>query len=325
MTGFDDKYVLHILGEKIAPGQKRTLNFNLAKLYTTTSVEVPIIIQRSKKPGPCVLITAGIHGDEINGVEIVRQVISKKINKPARGTIICIPVINVFGFLNMERAFPDGRDLNRVFPGTQNGSLASRFAYQFTNKILPLADFCLDFHTGGGSRFNVAQIRVDPDKKELMPYAQIFGAPFIVYSKNITKSYRSTCAKMGTPVLLFEGGKSQISDKDIARAGVHGVMRILDHLKMLDKDFMVPEQTKDSIIIQSSTWLRAKYSGLLHLKSTCGDFVEKNEVIATITDPYGTFRHKVKASNDGYIINTNEASLVYQGDAIFHISTALVD
>ena len=270
------------------------------------------------------LITAGIHGDEINGVEIVRQVISKKINKPARGTIICIPVINVFGFLNMERAFPDGRDLNRVFPGTQNGSLASRFAYQFTNKILPLADFCLDFHTGGGSRFNVAQIRVDPDKKELMPYAQIFGAPFIVYSKNITKSYRSTCAKMGTPVLLFEGGKSQISDKDIARAGVHGVMRILDHLKMLDKDFVVSEQTKDSIIIQSSTWLRAKYSGLLHLKSTCGDFVEKNEVIATITDPYGTFRHKVKASNDGYIINTNEASLVYQGDAIFHISTELV-
>jgi len=325
MTGFDDKNVLHILGEKIAPGQKRTLNFNLAKLYTTTSVEVPIIIQRSKKPGPCVLITAGIHGDEINGVEIVRQVISKKINKPARGTIICIPVINVFGFLNMERAFPDGRDLNRVFPGTQNGSLASRFAYQFTNKILPLADFCLDFHTGGGSRFNVAQIRVDPDKKELMPYAQIFGAPFIVYSKNITKSYRSTCAKMGTPVLLFEGGKSQISDKDIARSGVHGVIRILDHLKMLDKDFVVPEQTKDSIIIQSSTWLRAKYSGLLHLKSTCGDFVEKNEVIATITDPYGTFRHKVKASNDGYIINTNEASLVYQGDAIFHISTALVD
>ena len=325
MTGFDDKNVLHILGEKIAPGQKRTLNFNLAKLYTTTSVEVPIIIQRSKKPGPCVLITAGIHGDEINGVEIVRQVISKKINKPARGTIICIPVINVFGFLNMERAFPDGRDLNRVFPGTQNGSLASRFAYQFTNKILPLADFCLDFHTGGGSRFNVAQIRVDPDKKELMPYAQIFGAPFIVHSKNITKSYRSTCAKMGTPVLLFEGGKSQISDKDIARSGVHGVIRILDHLKMLDKDFVVPEQTKDSIIIQSSTWLRAKYSGLLHLKSTCGDFVEKNEVIATITDPYGTFRHKVKASNDGYIINTNEASLVYQGDAIFHISTALVD
>ncbi|PHQ29711.1 succinylglutamate desuccinylase/aspartoacylase family protein [Leeuwenhoekiella nanhaiensis] len=326
MTGFDEKNVLHILGEKIPPGAKRTLNFNLAKLYTTTSVEVPIIIQRSKKPGPCILITAGIHGDEINGVEIVRQVISKKINKPARGTIVCIPVINVFGFLNMDRAFPDGRDLNRVFPGTRNGSLASRFAYQFTNKILPIADFCLDFHTGGGSRFNVAQIRVDPEKEELLKYAQIFGAPFIVYSKNITKSYRSTCEKMNIPILLFEGGKSQISDKDIARAGVHGVIRILHHFKMLSKEHQPPEADgKKVVTIKSSTWLRAKYSGLLHLKITCGDFVEKNEVIATITDPYGSFRHKVKAPNDGYIINTNEASLVYQGDAIFHLSTALAE
>lgn len=322
MTGFDDKNVLHILGEKIKPGEKRTLNFNLAKLYTTTSVEVPIIINRSKKPGPCVLLTAGIHGDEINGVEIVRQVISKKINKPARGTIICIPVINVFGFLNMERAFPDGRDLNRVFPGTRNGSLASRFAHQFSTKILPVANYCLDFHTGGGSRFNVAQIRVDPSDSELMELAKIFGAPFIVYSKNIQKSYRSTCARMNIPVMLFEGGKSQISDKDIAREGVHGAMRILEHLNMLSKDFTPPEFNNKTITIESSTWIRAKYSGLLHLKTTCGDFVEKNEIIATITDPYGFFRHKVKASNDGYIINTNEASLVYQGDAIFHISTA---
>ncbi|MGO4913470.1 succinylglutamate desuccinylase/aspartoacylase family protein [Leeuwenhoekiella sp. W20_SRS_FM14] len=322
MTGIDEDNILHILGEKIPPGTRRTLNFNLAKLYTTTSVEVPIIIQRAKKPGPCILITAGIHGDEINGVEIVRQVISKKINKVLRGTVICIPVINVFGFLNMERAFPDGRDLNRVFPGTRKGSLAGRFAYQFSNKILPAADFCLDFHTGGGSRFNVAQIRVDPDKKELIKYAEIFGAPFTVYSKNIAKSYRSTCEKLNIPILLFEGGKSQVSDKDIAREGVFGVMRILDHFKMLSKEFTAPPLVKKSTTIVTSSWLRAKYSGLLHLKSNCGDFVEKNEVIATITDPYGSFRHKVKATNDGYIINSNEASLVYQGDAIFHLSTS---
>tara|TARA_R110000751_G_scaffold19002_8_gene57315 strand:+ start:738 stop:1721 length:984 start_codon:yes stop_codon:yes gene_type:complete len=322
MTGIDENNILHILGEKIPPGARRTLNFNLAKLYTTTSVEVPIIIQRAKKPGPCILITAGIHGDEINGVEIVRQVISKKINKPTRGTIICIPVINVFGFLNMERAFPDGRDLNRVFPGTRKGSLAGRFAYQFSNRILPTADFCLDFHTGGGSRFNVAQIRVDPDKKDLIEYAKIFGAPFTVYSKNISKSYRSTCEKLNIPILLFEGGKSQVSDKDIAREGVFGVMRILQHFDMLSKEFSAPPLAKMSTTIVTSAWLRAKYSGLLHLKSNCGDFVEKNEVIATITDPYGSFRHKVKATNDGYIINSNEASLVYQGDAIFHLSTS---
>lgn len=324
MAGIDENNVLHILGDKIPPGGKRTINFNLAKLYTTTSVEVPIIIQRSKKPGPCVLITAGIHGDEINGVEIVRQLISKKINRPAKGTIICIPVLNVFGFLNMARAFPDGRDLNRVFPGTRQGSLASRFAFQFTNKILPSADFCLDFHTGGASRFNVAQIRVDPDDTALVNYAKIFSAPFMVHSKNIAKSYRSTCAKLGIPVLLFEGGKSQVSDKQIAREGVQGVMRILHHLGMLSKDFEVPEPNPRPVVIENSTWVRAKYSGLLHLKANCGDFVEKGEVIASITDPYGTFQHKVKASNDGYIINANEASLVYQGDAIFHISTSAV-
>ncbi len=324
MAQIDEHNVLTILGEKIPPGAKRTINFNMAKLYTTTSVEVPIIIQRAKKRGPCILITAGIHGDEVNGVEIVRQVIAKRINRPAKGTIICIPVLNVFGFINMTRAFPDGRDLNRVFPGTRGGSLASRFAYQFVQKILPLADFCMDFHTGGASRFNVAQVRVDESDQELVEYAKIFNAPFTVFSRNITKSYRATCAKMGKPILLFEGGKSQVSDKEVAREGVFGVMRILSHFGMLSPEFKLPEHNKNPVTISRSTWVRAKYSGLLHLKVSYGDLVEKGGILATITDPYGTFSHKVKSLNEGYIININEASLVYQGDAIFHISTDAV-
>ena len=321
MAYIDEHNILNILGEKIPPGGKKTVNFNMAKLYTTTSVEVPIIIHRSKNPGPCILITAGIHGDELSGVEIVRQIIAKKINRPARGTVVCIPVLNVFGFLNMERAFPDGRDLNRMFPGTKNGSLASRFAYHFVNKILPIADFCLDFHTGGASRFNAAQIRVDQDDAELVKYAKIFNAPFVFYSKNISKSYRSTCSRLNKPILLFEGGKSQVSDKQIAREGVFGAMRILNHFGMLKKDFALPKSNTHTVLIKNSTWIRAKYSGLLHLKSSCGDLVEKGEIIATITDPYGSFSHQVKSPNAGYLINVNEASLVYQGDAIFHIST----
>lgn len=320
MSWIDDNNILHILGEKIPPGGKRTINFNMARLYTTTSVEVPIVINRSKKPGPCILFTAGIHGDEIGGVEIVRQIIAKKINKPARGTIICIPVLNIFGFLNMTREFPDGRDLNRVFPGSKHGSLASRFAYQFVDKILPAADFCIDFHTGGGSRYNVSQIRVENGDDELYKYAAIFSAPFILYSRNIPKSYRSTCAKMGKPILLFEGGMSKVSDKEIAREGVQGAMRILDHFNMLNKEYDVPASREKMVLVHDSRWIRAKYSGLLHLRSSCGDYVEKNQVIARITDPYGSFSHKVKAPHDGYIINANEASLVYQGDAIFHIS-----
>ncbi len=314
--------VLEILGKKILPGKSATINLNMAKLYTTTSVEVAVIIERSKNPGPVVLITAGIHGDELNGVEIVRQLISKEINKPKCGTTICIPVVNVFGFLNMAREFPDGRDLNRMFPGTKNGSLASRFAFQFVQEILPIADFCLDFHTGGASRFNVAQIRVKKGDKHSIELANIFKAPFTIVSTTITKSYRETCSKMGIPILLFEGGKSQDSNKEIAKQGVEGTMRILDHLNMLKSKFELPDAHAEPILIENTTWMRAKYSGLLHLKIPCGKFVEKGEYIGTITDPYGKFRHKIKSRNQGYIINVNESPIVYQGDAIFHISTA---
>lgn len=320
MAQIDDKNILTMLGQKIAPGKSATVNFNLAKLYTTSTVEVPIIIERAKEKGPVVLITSGIHGDEINGVEIVRQIIAKKINKPKKGTIICIPVLNIFGFLDMKRAFPDGRDLNRVFPGNPRGSLASRFAYQFVKKILPVADFCLDFHTGGASRFNVAQTRVDPKDVVARQYADIFNAPFTLHSKIIPKSFRSTCSRLGIPILLFEGGKSKVSDRAIAKTGVHGAMRILDHLEMLSDDFEVPTPKKQAVLIEATRWLRAKYSGLLHIKVTCGQFVEKGQKIATITDPYGQFRHPVNAPRDGYVINVNEASLVYQGDAIFNIS-----
>ncbi|WP_459210102.1 succinylglutamate desuccinylase/aspartoacylase family protein [Aquimarina rhabdastrellae] len=315
--------ILHILGETIAPGKSKTINFNIAKLYTSTKVEIPVIVERSKNAGPTVLITGGIHGDELNGVEVVRQIIAKKINKPARGTIICIPLLNVFGFLSMDRYFPDGKDLNRVFPGTKNGSLASRFAYQFVNEILPHVDFCLDFHTGGASRFNAPHIRVAPDNTSLIEYAKIFNAPFTLFSKNIKKSYRSICAQKDIDILLFEGGKSQDNNRDIAKEGVEGTMRILAHLEMLLPHFEIPIQKQDTVFIEKSMWIRAKYSGLLHIKVPYGKKVEKGEELATITDPYGKMRHIVKAPNQGYIINVNEAPIVYKGDAIFHISQKL--
>jgi len=320
MASIDENNILTLLNRKIKPGQSAKINFNTAKLYTQTTVEVPIIVERSTKPGPVVLITGGIHGDEINGVEIVRQTIAKGMNKPAKGTIICIPVVNVFGFLNMQREFPDGRDLNRMFPGSKTGPLASKVAYQFTEEILPIADYCLDFHTGGSSRFNAAQIRIDKGDEELLNLAHIFNAPFIVYSKTISKSYRKSCMKLGKPVLLFEGGKSSDSNKEIAKIGVEGIQRILSHLGMLREDFSVPKANHNSIIIEDSTWMRAKYSGLLHVKIPIGKKVEKGEYIAILTDPYGSFRHKVKATQTGYIINVNQSPIVYQGDAIFHIS-----
>lgn len=321
MPHIDEQNVLHILGEQVMPGKKARINFNTAKLYTNTVVEVPVIINRAKRKGPVVLITAGIHGDEINGVEIVRQIIAKGINTPRRGTIICLPVINVFGFLNQSRQFPDGRDLNRMFPGTKKGSLASRLAFQFVEEILPLADYCLDFHTGGASRFNAAQVRISTGKPKLKTLAEIFNAPFTIYSKTLKNSYRSICEKKNIPVLLFEGGKSLDKNDDITAFGVEGVKRILEHFNMLRTSFSLANLNKQSTFIAKTKWMRARYSGMFHSDIPIGKQVEKGEIIAFITDAYGSLNYKVKASSKGYIININESPIVYQGDAIFHIST----
>lgn len=312
--------VLMILNQVIRPGESKTIDFNIAKLYTATSVEIPIIIERSTQPGPVVLLTGGIHGDEINGVEIVRNLIAKKINKPKRGTIICIPILNIFGFLNGKREFPDGRDLNRSFPGIKSGSLASRVAYKFTKEVLPHIDYCLDFHAGGAQRYNAPQIRIQPGDRRLLDLAKAFQAPFIVYSKNIRKTYRSTADKLGTPMLLFEGGKTNEGNKHVVMEAVRGVKRFLHHLDMLEDKFTAAPAKADSIIISKTKWIRAAKSGLLHVKIDCGKHVEKGELLATITDPFGTMRYKVLAPNNGYIINTNQAPIVYKGDAIFHIS-----
>ena len=320
-----EKDILEILDEKVALGQSARVNFNVAKLHTQNSIDVPVIIERSKKPGPTVLITAGIHGDEVNGVEIVRQIIAKGINKPKRGTIICIPVINVFGFIHMDRLFPDGRDLNRVFPGSKNGSLASRVAHQLMTKVVPHADLILDFHTGGADRFNAAQIRVVKNEVVLDELAETFGAPFIFYSKNLGNSFRNSAYRKGIPMLLFEGGKSFNIHNTITNTGVNGAKRVLSHLEMLRSPFKVSKPKKEAVKILESKWLRASYSGMFKPTISINSRVEKGEVLGNITDPYGNFNHFIKAPNSGYIFNINQSPLVYQGDAIFHISTKLED
>ena len=312
---------ISILGHTVKLGESKTIDFSIAKLYSSSNVEIPIIIERSIDPGPTVLLIAGIHGDEINGVEVVRQLIAKQINKPKKGTIICIPILNIFGFLNANRTFPDGRDLNRVFPGRKSGSLASRVAFHFTQNILPHVDYCLDFHTGGSTRYNAPQVRIMPDNSDLLELAKVFGPPFIVVSKNLNKSLRATCFNLGIPSVLFEGGKALSNDKHVVKKGVDGVTRVLTKLDMLDEKFISEKILVDSIIIEKSKWMRANKSGLLHIKIDCGKLVEKDEFLATITDPYGTMRYIVRAPNEGYIINVNHSPIVHQGDAIFHIST----
>lgn len=314
---------LIILKETILPGESKTINMEIAKLQTMTKLKIPIIIERSKIAGPTVLFSAGLHGDEINGVEIVRQLITQKINKPKCGTIICIPVLNVFGFVNQSRQFPDGRDLNRVFPGSKTGSLASRFAYYILKEIIPHVDYVVDFHAGGASRFNAPQIRIVPNDVELKKLADVFNAPFGLYSKNISGSFRNACTRLGKKILLFEGGKSAHIDSQITIEGVEGSKRFLEHLGMLSSKQIVTEPKNKTTFIKKSSWIRANSSGMFHEEVKINDFVTKGQLLAIISDPYGQVEHKVKAPNSGFIINVNDASIVYQGDAIFHISNVL--
>ena len=320
---FVHKEYITILGKKIKAGESCELNFGVANLHTTSSIDVPVFVERSKKPGPVVLFTAGIHGDEVNGVEIVRQLIAKGINKPKCGTIICMPIINVFGFINLKREFPDGRDLNRVFPGIKKGSLASRVAFELTTEIVTEVDFILDFHTGGAGRFNAPQIRIAKNNPELDQLAKIFGAPFVLYSKHLKKSFRNTCFKLGKTMLLFEGGKSFHIDNNVTNTAVNGAKRILHHFGMLQTKFKVTAPKKESLFITGGKWQRANYSGMFKASAIISTKVTKGDIIGNITDPYGQFNHFVKANHTGYIINVNESPIVYQGDALFHITTKL--
>ena len=314
---------LIILGETILAGESKTIDMEIARLHTTTKLKIPVIIERSLIDGPVVLLSAGIHGDEINGVEIIRQIIIQKINKPKTGTIICIPIVNMFGFVNKSREFPDGRDLNRVFPGSKKGSLASRFAHHIITEIMPIVNYAVDFHAGGASRFNAPQIRLTTGNPDLKKLADVFDAPFTLYSKNIAGSFRSSSAKLNVQMLLFEGGKSLDINNQIAIEGVNGTKRLLNYLKMLNDKQTVEIQNTKTIYINKSGWIRAKCSGLLHDYNMIGQFVKKGTVIAIITDPFGKFEQKVKAPNDGYIINANHSPIVYEGDAIYHLSNFL--
>lgn len=314
---------IEVLGKSISRGKGLQINLDIAKLHTRTKIEVPIIIERAKEPGPTILITGGIHGDEINGVEIVRKLIANGYNKPEKGMVICIPVVNVFGFLSLRREFPDGRDLNRVFPGSKRGSLASIFAYHLMKEIVPLADYCLDFHTGGGNRFNAAQVRINEGDAESLELAKTFGAPFILQSKQREKSYRESAIKLGKKVLLFEGGKSLDFNKSITMSGINGALNVMHKLGIRDFSKEIEKGSKkilQPIIIKKSKWLRARYSGMFRTNAILGKLYKKGDKIGSISDPFGFFERDIKAPNKGYVFCINHAPIVNKGDAIIHLS-----
>lgn len=308
-----------ILGQEIVPGKAVQLNLEVGHLHTRTPIQVPVLVERAKEDGPTLLVMAGLHGDELNGIEIVRRFLRKKLNKPAKGTIICLPIFNIFGFLNLKRELPDGRDLNRSFPGSNNGSLAAQFAFHFMKEIAPYCDYIIDFHTGAAQRNNFPQIRCVFSDKDSVELAKIFNPPFILNSSLIAKTLRESMVKRNKMLLLFEGGKSNNIEENVVEEGLNGLKRVITHLGMRNYKFDISKD-REPIFIGENKWMRAPSSGMFQCFVANGTAVQKGDILALVTDPYGKYEKKIKASQNGYVICINEASVVYKGDAIIHIA-----
>lgn len=305
-----------INGIEIVPGEEKKIDVNIAKLPSASSIDTSIIVSRSKKDGPVLLLMGGLHGDEINGVEIVRRIIHEKINKPLIGTVICIPILNVYGFIHFSRYVPDGKDVNRSFPGNKNGSLAARVAHYLLKDIIPQIDYGIDFHTGGADLSNYPQVRCVFKDEESLALSKAFAAPFLINSPFRPNSLRQAASKLGKKVIVYEGGESSRFDQYAIDEGVRGAKRVMRYLKMHAK---AQEPTHDSVIITSSSWVRAKQSGLFHSLVHYGQAVTKNQQLGYITDPFGQEKNMVKSGANGYVVGLNNNPLVHRGDAVVHV------
>jgi predicted deacylase len=308
--------VLSIAGTDVLPGQQCQVDIPVAKLYTDTELSIPVHIQRAVRKGPTVFVSAAIHGDELNGIEIIRRLIDANLDI-IRGTLILVPVVNVYGVLNQSRYLPDRRDLNRCFPGSARGSLAARLAQNFMNNVVKHCDYGIDLHTGAIHRSNLPQIRADLSDEKTLELAQAFGVPVLLNSVLRDGSLREAATSRGTRVLLYEAGEALRFDELSIQAGVKGVQKILMGLGLLRK--RRSKRKIEPFIANKSEWIRAGGSGFVHEFVKLGEQVEKGQVLAEINSSLGELIHTLVSTRSGIIIGKQNIPLVQEGDAMFHL------
>lgn len=316
---------LTIAGHTIAGGESKKIEMPVARLYTDTEMTMPIYVKRAKKPGPTVFVSAAIHGDEIIGIEIIRRLMRRKQLRPLCGTLIFVPIVNVYGVLHKSRYMPDRRDLNRSFPGSEKGSLTGRFAYQFLHEIVNQCDYGIDLHTGAIHRSNYPQIRANLSDDETLALAQAFNVPVILNSDLRDGSLRQCADDSQCKILLYEAGEALRFDEFSIRAGEKGVINVLRHLGLLrqssGKATKASKKTPvEPIVAKKSAWLRATSSGIVNDKAKMGDSVAAGDVLAEISNPFGELLDVVKAKKRGIIIGKQNIPLVQEGDAMFHVA-----
>ncbi len=314
-----------LAGERVAAGQRKQVKIPAVRLYTNTPVDLVVHVIHGRRPGPVLLVTAAIHGDELNGVEICRQLAKRKLLQNLRGTLLLVPVVNILGYIQQSRYLPDRRDLNRCFPGWANGSLGGRLAYIIRTELLSVATHVIDLHTGAIHRTNLPQIRADLDNETTLSMAEAFGVPVIIDSKTRDGSFRACAADQGVPLILYEAGEALRLDSAAIKAGVRGIQRVMRALNMLPAN-QKPRTTAEKqpsikpVQVRRSYWVRADCDGMVVSRVPLGRRVAEGEVLCTLAGPFDSELRQVRAPSAGIIIGATQIPVVNEGEALMHIA-----
>jgi predicted deacylase len=305
-----------IAGTTVAPGATVRLELPVARLATQTMLSMPLAVVHGARPGPVLWLSAAIHGDELCGVEAIRRVLEQLDAGRMAGTVLAVPIVNVFGFLNQSRYLPDRRDLNRSFPGSTRGSLASRMADLFLREIVSRADYGIDLHTATNGRVNWPQLRADLGDADTARIARAFGAPVMVHSRTRDGSLREAAIRRGIPVLLFEGGEALRFDEPAVRSATEGILRVAGALGMWRA---AARRAGEPLVVRRTHWVRAARSGLARLHVALGARVRRRQSLGVVADAFGDLAVQVLAPCDGVVLSLSRNPSVHRGDGLVHI------
>lgn len=317
MGGLSD---FNINGVSIMPGSRITINIPVARLYTHADINMPVYVIRGKNAGPALFVSAAVHGDEILGSEIIRRLLSNRLLKKIRGSLIAVPVVNVYGFINRSRYLPDRRDLNRFFPGSKTGSLASQLASIFMDEIVANSTHGIDLHTGSNHRVNLPQIRASLDHEATLNMAKSFRTPIIINSNIKDGSLRQAVNELDIPMLLYESGEALRYDENAIKAGIRGILSVMRYIGMIPEPKVRKRENIEPIIARSSYWIRAELSGIFNTRIKLGDMISRGDVMGMISDPFGDTIETIYSRYTGVIIGKTKLPLVYKGDALFNVA-----
>lgn len=312
---------LRINGELIPPGSNVTLELPLPKLYTQTPMTMPVHVRRGRRAGPTLFVCAAVHGDELNGVETIRRLMRRRVLSRIHGTLISVPIVNMYGVIGRSRYLPDRRDLNRSFPGSGRGSLASRLADLFMTEIVGRCTHGIDLHTGGLHRGNLPQIRGHLDDEETLRLARLFGVPVLINAVTRDGSLREAAAERGVPMLLYEAGEALRLDEVSIRAGIQGILNVMRGLDMLPPARGRKRSSAEPFVARSSSWVRAPASGIFRGTVALGSRVKRDEQLGTVTELVADTECVVRSPFGGIVIGCSKLPMVLEGEALYHVAS----